>query len=80
MKEPAPQPQQPKPSKKPALPPKLQMELADKIGEDQIPNFIIYLKEQLNMRPFEFMMQPKKIKNDVMSRAFPYWLESKGLI
>ena len=62
------------------LPPKLHMELANNIGEDQIPNFIRYLRSELNMKPFEFMMQPNRLKHDVMSRAFPHWLDAKGLL
>jgi len=62
------------------LPPRLHMELANKIGEDQIPNFIEFLESELNMKPFDFMMQPNKLKDDVMSRAFPHWLGTKGLV
>jgi len=62
------------------LPPRLHEELASNIGEDQIPNFIEYLSSELNMKPFEFMMQPNKLKHDVMSRAFPHWLEVRGLL
>jgi hypothetical protein len=56
------------------------MELIDSIGEEQIENFLKFLKTELNMHPFEFMLQPKKLKNDVITRAFPHWLKSKGLI
>jgi hypothetical protein len=80
MIETPPEQKQDKPSKQTTLPPNLRMELRDNIGEEQIANFLRFLKTELNMRPFEFMVQPKKLKNDVMARAFPHWLESKGLI
>lgn len=68
-----------KPTKQAALPPKLHMELANNIGEDQIPNFVTFLKSELNMQPFRFMMQPNRLKREVMARAFPHWLEAHGL-
>lgn len=62
------------------LPPNLFHELASKIGEDQISNFIRYIQSELNMKPFQFMMQPTKLKEDVMTRAFPHWLDANGLL
>jgi len=70
----------PRPTKQTTLPPRLREELASNIGEDQIQNFIQFLNSELNMKPFEFMMQPNRLKQDVMSRAFPHWLEARDLL
>jgi len=62
------------------LPPNLYQELASKIGEAQIPNFVTFLRRELKMAPFRFMMQPKLLRDEVMARAFPHWLETSGLL
>ena len=62
------------------LPPNLYQELASKIGEAQIPNFVTFLRTELKMAPFRFMMQPKLLRDEVMARAFPHWLETSGLL
>jgi len=78
MRKPPPPPPK-KPSKQTRIPKQLYMELVNKIGEEQIPSFLAYLENELKMQPFQFMVQPKRLKNDVITRAFPNWLEKQGL-
>ena len=53
-------------------------ELTATIGVNNIPLFLRYLKEMLNMHPVRFITQNRGIRNLIETEHFPKWLEKIG--
>lgn len=60
------------------VPHNLIAELTSTIGVEQIPLFLRYLKEMINMHPIKFITQNRGIRTLIETEHFPAWLVKIG--